>query len=752
MFHILAGDLDLGPSTFYFCRAISVLMNSKFSIEKILIGVGAVVIVAILVVMMDDSILTSIMGKKKKNSAPPIGYISHSVQDVRRRLIDDLSWSQVKDDEKVFEGDSVFTGDSSQAQVVLSQGSSLDIASNSLVVLTNLGGQMSLDVQYGTLTGQLTGGETLKLKIAGKETELKGGQNSQIKIRADGNIAVLKGQVTVGGQTLKQNETLNTKSGQRGYTVGAPTEIKHVAPTNATIAFLNPGQNLKFKWQAPDYENQFELQIAKDWKFNDVVWTSPKTIAREISVPGLLKSGPFYWRVKSVNLGTYTHPWRMGVAPNAPVTVIAPKKDEQIIIPKNLGSTAKVKFLWKDIIPSKAYRIELAQDKDFKNIVARSVVHKMGAISKHIPPGAYYWRVLPLHPDRETPPWTVSQFKLDALSSMKLPPPQLILGKTDSLELESSVKNTELFAKLELKDQKQVLKKFIRNPATFSWKPVEGADAYELEVARSFDTEFKRPVVRQEVTDTSYTWKQTVPGVFIWRVKAINAEDKPGEPAHPEKLVALVAPPKTITVNSVIDRVPSSDEMNKPLKAMSLNWQPVVYAENYEIQISTTPEFTSAQTIITDNPESKLTPSQIGESFFRIRPLNASKQPIGRYSAVQTLKYNRLLELEPPKIVRPLNNSSVVYVGQGRTDVVLSWDSVRGAVLYEYEVAKDPEFSQVIQKGEGSIRRVLVNSRLSSGKYYWRVKALGKDGIVSPWQDPSLFTISSQSSRAPASR
>ena len=730
-------------------------MNSSGTLEKILMGAGALIVGLIVLVMLDDSLLSHFMGKKKKSSAPEIGFISRSRQDVRRRLVDDLSWSPLNGEEKVYEGDTVFTGDSSEAQVVLNQGSQLDIAPNSLVVLMNQGGQMSLDVQYGTLTGNLAGNQTLKLKINGQETELKGSAgSSQIKIRADGQIDVLQGEVTVQGQKLGLNDKFkNGMKQDRGPASGLPTNIKLLEPADAAVVFLDPGQPLTFHWQAPKDETRYMVEVAQDPLFKKTIWRSQETIAKEALTTKLTNAGPVYWRVQSLDTGTATRPQRMGVFANKPVTLVTPKADEEILIPKAAGIQARVRFLWKDPTPSRGYRVELSRESAFKTPMVRASVRTQGVDSQPLQQGDYYWRVMPLHPSRPNAPWSAGHFKLTALALKKLPAPKQTISKIQNIELEADVKDKDVFGKLSLKDKKAMLKKNLRNPAVFNWQPVEGAEYYKIEVTRASDPDFDRPIIHEDVEKgTRFVWKQTAPGSYIWRVRAVDEDDRLGESSKVEKLIATVAPPNQFAIKEFVDRVPTTEEMNKPLKEMNVKWQPVVYAENYEMQLANGSDFQNAQTIVSANPELAVTPNQLGASYFRVRPLNSNKQPIGRYSAPQTLQYVRKLELEPPPIIRPMNDSSLVFVGSGQTDVLLNWDSVRGANKYEYEVAKDRSFSEVFQKGEVKSQRALVNSRLSSGKYFWRVKAVGSNELQSPWQDPAEFNISSQNGRAPASR
>ena len=67
---------------------------------------------------------------------------------------------------------------------------------------------------------------------------------------------------------------------------------------------------------------------------------------------------------------------------------------------------------------------------------------------------------------------------------------------------------------------------------------------------------------------------------------------------------------------------------------------------------------------------------------------------------------------------------------------VLRW-SARGADHYEFELAGDAGFNSLLLGGYGHFQTrstiATLNRTLPDGKYWWRVRAVGKSGSISPW-------------------
>jgi hypothetical protein len=90
--------------------------------------------------------------------------------------------------------------------------------------------------------------------------------------------------------------------------------------------------------------------------------------------------------------------------------------------------------------------------------------------------------------------------------------------------------------------------------------------------------------------------------------------------------------------------------------------------------------------------------------------------------------------LHAPKLASPANGARVQQLP------AISWNTVRGAAEYEYQVAADPRFSSIVLgKGRGNGASLTHNlaatmsKTVSDGTYYWRVRGVTAKDKVGAW-------------------
>src|SRR5690606_37654201 len=119
---------------------------SRFSTtDRVILSGSTVVLLLLSYLLYDDSLLFP----KDTNSEPPIGVISSSANDVRRKNTGNFVWLPGNKKDQIYNRDSIFTGDGSQASIQLNDGSTIQIKENSLVNLNLKNGQMQLDLRFG---------------------------------------------------------------------------------------------------------------------------------------------------------------------------------------------------------------------------------------------------------------------------------------------------------------------------------------------------------------------------------------------------------------------------------------------------------------------------------------------------------------------------------------------------------------------------------------------------------------------------
>jgi len=84
---------------------------------------------------------------------------------------------------------------------------------------------------------------------------------------------------------------------------------------------------------------------------------------------------------------------------------------------------------------------------------------------------------------------------------------------------------------------------------------------------------------------------------------------------------------------------------------------------------------------------------------------------------------------------------------------ILSWEAKTGATSYEYEIARDEEFSSIVARGYTTGQEARVGSHVTGTTYYWRVR-VAADGpaagynpigapLISPYSGTRSYTVGS---------
>ncbi|MFB1481598.1 hypothetical protein [Corallococcus sp. RDP092CA] len=79
-----------------------------------------------------------------------------------------------------------------------------------------------------------------------------------------------------------------------------------------------------------------------------------------------------------------------------------------------------------------------------------------------------------------------------------------------------------------------------------SWKPLDGARTYQVQVAR--DLGFRQRIVDTRVEGLAFTFAPPEPGMFVWRVSALDAEGRPGESGFARRIFVERQRPRGLLV------------------------------------------------------------------------------------------------------------------------------------------------------------------------------------------------------------
>jgi hypothetical protein len=260
---------------------------------------------------------------------------------------------------------------------------------------------------------------------------------------------------------------------------------------------------------------------------------------------------------------------------------------------------------------------------------------------------------------------------------------------------------------------------------------------YQIELAQ--DRGFLKKIGSRTETRTTSSARVETPGTVYWRVRGVNP-DTVWSQARSFK-VALPVPEPVMPGDKTTMEFPAG-----PV-SVELSWKPVRVADSYFVDVrrvgakkKRTPYQTRDTKVVVKDlssgryawrvraaldsgPESEPSPERTFE-LIPAKPVAPETSGPPRYPS-------------PPKMLAPEDEARIVTPTP--QPVMLFWQLVDGARKYEIELARSGGFSKV--EVRRSVEGPMVSvSDLPQGTWYWRVRAVDKDGVPGEWADTWVFT------------
>lgn len=267
---------------------------------------------------------------------------------------------------------------------------------------------------------------------------------------------------------------------------------------------------------------------------------------------------------------------------------------------------------------------------------------------------------------------------------------------------------------------------FFSTGITFTWDVVEDATGYRIQIARpGFDAPLQ--ILSDEtVTTTSFTFQLT-PGVYQWRVKALNSSYGT---LYTTRSFTVVSnenfQDNTVSLTSPTDNIVSNQA------TQLLSWQQVIGATGYHVQIVNTASgaITAEQDITTTSYS--YTFSQ-GQYQWKVRATNGSQNTL--YSS-----RSLLVDTTPPatpQLISPANlyNSSDNNVSFNWTRTPVAGSTERDSLyIYTNSALTNLQYKNV-QTSPYAV------STLPNGTYYWYVRSFDAAGNAGTQSAVFSFTL-----------
>lgn len=244
---------------------------------------------------------------------------------------------------------------------------------------------------------------------------------------------------------------------------------------------------IRFEWTVSDGASKYTLQISKDPDFQTFIFDGLTQTTQYMDFDLLQYFTKYYWRLRAENekdnKSDWSDVWEFMTGIPAP-TLEKPSND-------SLNLPVQIKFEWSGFNQTQAYRLQVAKDEGFNDIIFDNETitdeEKIVDISDRFT--QIYWRVASKI-DEFVSPWSEVRTLKTALAAPTLQSPEQ-----------------------DAKDQALTI--------TVRWSPVLGAEGYYYEVAS--DPQFNSVVASDEVGNQEY---RQISGLayktnYHWRVKAL---------------------------------------------------------------------------------------------------------------------------------------------------------------------------------------------------------------------------------------
>lgn len=250
---------------------------------------------------------------------------------------------------------------------------------------------------------------------------------------------------------------------------------------------------------------------------------------------------------------------------------------------------------------------------------------------------------------------------------------------------------------------------------TLSWNAVVGSTGLQYQIQVDTSTSFNSPVL-QDTTQTllaGYTTHQLLFGAkYYWRVRAIDLGQTSAWSSN-----------RSFTVfNQVTLSFPKNNAKEDTLApTQSLTWSSTVAGKtlsgvkNYDIQADTSQNFNSPQFHSGTVASGKYTYVMAnlrfgGKYYWRVRARH--DKSTSAWSTVFNFTVAKVIVTTTPQ------NNAVDQV----LDAQLNWKAVKGLLGYEYQLALDTGFTNVIAGSDVDVNYAKCEFTQFGTKYYWRVR------------------------------
>jgi hypothetical protein len=495
---------------------------------------------------------------------------------------------------------------------------------------------------------------------------------------------------------------------------GVPAAAAPASPVITGPSGSN-GPTIEITWTSDATATSYEVQVDDDSGFGSPEWSV--TTVRTTSVPTrMFATGSQFVRVRAKDASNAWSDWAetsFTVNALAGPSLTGPADGATLAQPDEPSL-----LTWSQVEGATGYTVEIDTEDGFVDpttVTTKATSHVI--TNNQAPYVDYYWRVRATLSDGVATDYSEARsFDVQPIGT-----PEVVAPTNDE----------------DITD------------VVLDWKPVRGAQYYELEVDDDFDFSSKVTGIPAKILGTRFSPKTTFGNdQYYWRVRARDLDGNPTEWVN-------LSP----DVHYAFDRV--WRDTPQPVHPLGIpgaptevhddlyfEWTPVQHASHYQVWVSTDANFTtpSAATTMCDVAGTTFTPGETGPFdqcmpktegtiyYWKVRPIDAPLPELGIFSEPQAFVYT---DEEAFRILTP-EGGDVLDVP------TVDWSPVPGTLKYEVSLynRSDAKVDGATTFSTSYTARTFLAP--GDGPYRWRIRALDASGRTSLVVASGQFDMSTE--------
>ncbi|MCF7802570.1 MAG: fibronectin type III domain-containing protein [Candidatus Marinimicrobia bacterium] len=465
--------------------------------------------------------------------------------------------------------------------------------------------------------------------------------------------------------------------------------------------------SVALEWEEISEADSYQLQVANDSLFSDIIIDTAGIAKRTLIVTGLAPNRTYWWHVRASRengqgegeTGEWSESRQYKTMDTTTSSNHVSPPDGSVDQPTTLSLN------WEEDTNANSYQVQVAADSTFSS----THTDKNGLSSSNYEVAGleysttYYWRERSNYL-LSTSSWSETW----EFTTVEAPPAEPVL--------ESPVSGSE----------------GVSTTPTLEWAASARAESYEVQMDSS--ESFTNPQFQQaDITETSITANTLESGTkYHWRVRGVNKAG-PGNFSETWTFTTTAGdqPPAQPTL------VFPEDGADSLSTTVNFQWNSIPNAENYHIQVGADSEFSQLEGEVDSVTNESIEIAGLPKEtvlHWRVRAANANG--FGQWSASrQFTTTNQEGVPAPPEIVSPADDSTNLPL-----ETTLDWAPAEYADHYDLQVSTDSTFSTtIVSLSDVTSTQYPIQNLEYDTDYFWRVNASNQAG-TSPWTVPHLFT------------